>query len=55
VILITQDKQAPFDIRANRRLDYDPGNLPGLRSELEDAFKQVSGRYPFEQEKEPRF
>jgi len=54
VILITQEQAVPFDVRATRRIKYDPLDLPQLRIELQDAFKQVSARYPFEGA-EPRF
>lgn len=54
VVLITQDQIVPFDVRATRRIKYDPLDLPQLRIELEEAFKQVTARYPFEGV-EPRF
>jgi nucleoside 2-deoxyribosyltransferase len=54
VILISQDAEAPFDIRASRRIHYVAADLEGLRTQLAAAFGGVSARYPHEGP-EPRF
>ena len=54
VIIISSDKETPFDIRSLRHFMYDPENIESLRIELEDAFKAISARYPFEGN-EPRY
>lgn len=54
VILISQDPDAPFDVRASRRVHYDAADLDGLRAQLGAAFAGVSARYPHEGP-EPRF
>jgi hypothetical protein len=54
VILLSQDPEAPFDIRAHRRITYRAEDLASLAKELEEAFRAVSARYPHEGP-EPRF
>lgn len=54
VILLSREGDAPFDIRASRRIVYDPGEPGRLRSDLALAFAGVSARYPFEGP-EPRY
>jgi nucleoside 2-deoxyribosyltransferase len=54
VILLSQDVDAPFDIRSSRRLNYDLNGLTALKTNLEAAFLAISARYPHEGP-EPRF
>jgi hypothetical protein len=54
IIILSQERQAPFDIRAFRRVDYEPSDLGGLRKKLKEAFTAISARYPHEGN-EPRF
>ena len=54
VILISQEGDAPFDIRGSRRIDYKAAELGALKAALVPAFGAVSARYPFEGP-EPRF
>ena len=54
VILISQESDAPFDIKASRRVTYQTSDLEGLRKQLEAAFAAISARYPHEGP-EPRF
>ena len=48
VLIISQDKEMPFDVRAWRRHVYDRKDLKGLRSYLEDAFREAPRRYPMD-------
>jgi hypothetical protein len=54
IILISQEQDAPFDIRASRRIDYHASDLHALGKKLEEAFVAISARYPHEGD-EPRF
>lgn len=55
VIVIAQDAaDAPFDIRSHRKLDYDPGDLGALKTQLTAALRAVPARYPHEGP-EPRY
>jgi hypothetical protein len=54
VILLSQDLEAPFDIRSSRRIRYDLNDLGTLKTNLEAAFRALSARYPHEG-LEPRF
>jgi hypothetical protein len=48
IILISQEQDAPFDIRAFRRVDYNASDPRGLTKKLEEAFAAISARYPHE-------
>ena len=54
IILISQDQDAPFDIRAFRRFHYRASDPRDLTKKLEEAFSAISARYPHEGD-EPRF
>ena len=54
VLLISQDRELPFDLKDWRKLAYAAGDLGGLEAKLRDAFAHVSARYPHEG-KEPPF
>ena len=54
VILLTQEADAPFDIRSSRLIRYSLGDLATLKANLGAAFRAISARYPHEGP-EPRF
>lgn len=54
IILLSQEADAPFDIRSLRRIRYNPTDMRSLEEQLVSAFGAVSPRYPFEG-LEPRF
>jgi hypothetical protein len=54
VILLSQEKDAPFDVRHTRLETYDPNKLVDLKRNLLSAFKAVTARYPHEGP-EPKF
>ncbi len=53
VILISQDPEAPFDVRSSRRVTYSAQDLDGLKTKLVAAFGAISARYPHEGGVEP--
>ncbi len=54
VILISQEPEAPFDVRSSRRVTYSAHDLDSLKTTLTYAFAAISARYPHEGI-EPRF